>query len=156
MYGFQEDRVSHREGVCSRLDEMQAAVLRVKLRYLSSAIASRQSIARRYRDGLSETSYELPRAAEENGDAVHLYVIRIADREGVTRALDAAEIGYGIHYPVPIHRMPAYQPMSLPDVDLPVTERAAGEIVSLPMYPELQEAEVAHVIETLRVAASSS
>ncbi|MEX1096806.1 MAG: DegT/DnrJ/EryC1/StrS family aminotransferase [Planctomycetales bacterium] len=152
MYGFCGDGIAHQEGLNSRLDELQAAVLRVRLAHLDEALAARRAIADCYRRELARAPYRLPADRAAARDACHLFVIRTDRRDAVTTALARAGVGYGIHYPVPIHRMPAYSFLDVPPGSLPVTERAAFEILSLPMFPELREDELGEVLLALRGA----
>ncbi len=153
-YGWtpQQRYVSQVEGVNSRLDELQAAILRVRLRHLAKQNEARRALAALYDKLLPP---QIVRPVERAGcrHVYHLYVVRIpagvADRGSVRRGLEAAGIGTGIHYPVPVHRQPAYADGAVRAGDLPVTEQAADEILSLPMYPSLTETEVAHVAAAL-------
>ena len=149
MYGFEGLYYAEREGVNSRLDELQAAILRVKLAHLSEYVESRRRIAAIYDAMLPEAAR--PVATTDGArHAENLYVVRIADRDDVKAELAAAGIGTGIHYPFPIHLMRAYEFLGHKSGDLPVTERLAGEILSLPMYPELPTADAEHVCTALR------
>ena len=140
--------VSQVEGVNSRLDEVQAAVLRVRLRHLDEQNEARRRLAALY-DKLLPPA--LVRPVERAGcrHVYHLYVVRVpgppGTRDDLRRDLEAAGIGTGIHYPVPIHRQPAYANGQVRAGNLPVTEQAADEIVSLPMYPTLSEGQVEQV-----------
>jgi dTDP-4-amino-4,6-dideoxygalactose transaminase len=152
QYGFRGDRHAHREGINSRLDEMQAAVLRVKLRHLPSALEAREDLVRRYREGLEGTSLRLMPPHAEARIGHHLFVVRSEDRDRYRRALEEAGIGYGLHYPEPVHLMEAYRFLGARPGELPVTERACGEVLSLPLYPGLEARSVARVIDTLTSA----
>ena len=147
-YGWAERYVSHSEGWNSRLDELQAAILRVKLRYLDADNASRRRIAARYGAELADTGLVLPVTREGSEHVYHLYVVRSDRRDALNAHLQARGIAAGIHYPVPIHLQPAYR--STPPVSLPVTERAAREVLSLPIYPELSDTEVSTVVSAVR------
>lgn len=150
-YGFRGDRESHIEGLNSRLDELQAALLRVKLRHLDAALDERRSLASRYLAGLSGSSLRLPRDPDADGrHAYHLFVVRGADRPSVLRELRRGNVGYGLHYDTPAHRMEAYRTLGGLSAPLPRTERACEEVVSLPLYPGLDPAAVDRVIEVLR------
>ncbi len=150
QYGFRDDRIAHSEGVCSRLDELQAAVLRVRLRHLENSQQQRERIAERYLAGLTDYSVSLPNRAQDVTHGWHQFVIRTPHRTELCRRLQNAGIGYGIHYPVPIHRMPAYRFLGYCEGDLPHTEQAAGEVLSLPIYPGLRDEEVERVIAVVR------
>jgi dTDP-4-amino-4,6-dideoxygalactose transaminase len=132
------------QGVNSRLDDMQAAMLQVKLKYLDEDIASRRSVARRYRDGIRHPRIMLPDTPREELHAWHLFVVRCTDRDALQRHLLAHGIQTQVHYPVPPHRQPAYA--SLHHLRLPLTERLHDEVLSLPMGPTLSSDDVARVI----------
>jgi dTDP-4-amino-4,6-dideoxygalactose transaminase len=146
-YGWAERYVSQVAGWNSRLDEIQAAVLRVKLRYLDADNAARVRIAGIYNEALKDSGLRLPVTRSGNTHVYHLYVVRSSERDGLRRYLQGREIAPGIHYPVPIHKQPAYS--SRFAVGLPVTEQAASEVLSLPIYPELTDIEVGHVISAV-------
>ena len=133
------------QGVNSRLDEMQAALLRVKLQYLDADVAWRRRVARRYRDGIRHPQIQLPDAAREEQHAWHLFVVRCTRRDALQRHLQARGIQTQVHYPVPAHRQPAYP--ALRDSRLPLTERLCEEVLSLPMGPTLRDGDVERVID---------
>jgi len=133
------------QGVNSRLDEIQAALLRVKLRHLDEDVARRRAVARRYRDGIRHAQLHLPQVAHEEGHAWHLFVLRCARRDALQRHLLAHGIHSQVHYPVPPHRQPAYP--ELHHLRLPLTERLHEEVLSLPMDPTLSDAAVQRVID---------
>jgi len=134
MYGFRGDRTAHIEGVNSRLDELQAAVLRVKLAHLDEDLATRRELAGAYRHGLQDTTLLLPASEGDVSHALHLFVVRCRDRVRLMRALESHEIGHGIHYAEPVHRMPAYAFLECPEGQLPVTEAACRKVLSLPLF----------------------
>ena len=150
QYGFRGDRTAHTDGVCSRLDELQAAILRVRLRSLQTNQNKRTAIAERYCRGLADCNAVLPVCTPDTTHAWHQFVIRVPNRSELCDRLTQARIGFGIHYPVPIHRMPAYCNCGTASGDLSNTERAADEILSLPMFPDLREEEVDRVISVIR------
>jgi dTDP-4-amino-4,6-dideoxygalactose transaminase len=150
MYGFEDDRIAHCDGVCSRLDELQAAMLRVKLRHLDAAVQHRQRLAETYTRCLCDAGFQLPSHHATARHAFHLYVVRAPVRHGATRVLRQAEVEFGIHYPVPIHLMPAYEPLGYRRGDLPETERAAREVLSLPLHLGLSSNQVEQVAEVLQ------
>lgn len=133
------------QGLNSRLDEMQAAMLRVKLKYLDEDIAWRRRVARRYREGIRHAHIQLPVVAREEQHVWHLFVVRCAHRDALQRHLQAHGIQTQVHYPVPPHRQPAYA--ALRDSHLPLTERLHDEVLSLPMGPTLSEDAADRVIE---------
>jgi dTDP-4-amino-4,6-dideoxygalactose transaminase len=146
-YGWRERYVSARTGINSRLDPLQAAILGVKLKSLAADNARRQAIAARYDAGLGGLPLALPARRSEASHVFHQYVIRLAERDALREALQAAGIGSGIHYPVPVHRQPAYRGrLACGPSGLGVTERAAPQILSLPIYPQLADGAVDRVI----------
>jgi dTDP-4-amino-4,6-dideoxygalactose transaminase len=125
------------EGVNSRLDGLQAAILRVKLPYLDKWNASRDEIAKEYMRALKDSGVRLPVIRPEAESGWHLFVIRVQDRDGLQQFLKARGVSTGVHYPIPLHRQQAYEYLQMPEGSLPITEKAATEIVSLPLYSEL-------------------
>ncbi len=141
-------------GVNSRLDSLQAALLDVKLRRLDAWNAARRRIASAYDERLRGIEgLALPQIPPGEEHVFHLYVVRVPARlrDGVMRAMGEAGIGAGIHYPAPVAFLPAVGATARPG-DFPAAERLAGEIVSLPLYPEMPEASVDRVCEVLRSA----
>jgi len=132
------------QGVNSRLDEIQAALLRVKLRHLDEDVALRRRVARRYRDGIRHPQIALPEVAHEEQHAWHLFVVRCHRRDALQRHLQAQGVQSQVHYPVPPHRQPAYA--ELREAWLPLTECLHEEVLSLPLGPSLGEDAVARVI----------
>ena len=139
------------EGYNGRLDSIQAGLLHVKLKHLSSWNASRQERARKYDELLSAVSADIKTPFEPSWSRAiyHLYVIQVENREAVQAALAREGIGTGIHYPIPLHLQKAYANQGYRAGDFPVTEMAAERILSLPMFPNLSEVDQAHVVETL-------
>jgi dTDP-4-amino-4,6-dideoxygalactose transaminase len=150
-YGWRERHVSARAGINSRLDPIQAAILGVKLRSLAADNARRQVVAVCYDTGLTGLPLALPARRPKATHVFHQYVIRLAERDGLREALQAAGIGSGIHYPVPVHQQPAYGGrVACGPLGLGVTERAASQILSLPIYPQISDAAVDRVIAEIR------
>ncbi len=146
-YGWRQRYISDRIGMNSRLDELQAAILRVKLRGLDADNARRQAIAAAYDQGLRGTGLALPSRRADTTHVFHQYVLRTPARDELAAALKAKGIGTNIHYPVPVHLQPAYQGrVALGLGGLPESVRAAKEVLSLPMFPELGDDQVARVI----------
>jgi dTDP-4-amino-4,6-dideoxygalactose transaminase len=140
-------------GFNSRLDTLQAVVLRAKLRQLEAWNTERRVAADRYADLLSAVpGVRLPGVAEGNVHVWHLYVVRVAARDAVLADLNAAGVGAGIHYPVPVHATGAFADSGYRIGDFPVTERAAAEILSLPIYPGITEVQQQRVAEVLAQA----
>jgi len=152
MYGFRGDRHAHLEGVNSRLDELQAAILRVKLRHLSDTVEQRRRIARRYREGLADCACRMVGETPGAEGVHHLFVVRVAERAAVIAALEREGVGHGVHYPEPVHLMEAYRFLGHEPGDLPVTERACEEVLSLPIYPGLSESAIEQVVRAVRHA----
>lgn len=148
-YGWAERYVSHLRGWNTRLDELQAAILRVKLRHLDQANTQRSTLAARYDAELSKAGLGLPKSRPGATHVHHLYVVRSSRRDELQAHLKTKDIGALVHYPVPIHRQPAYLGR-LPGGDsLPETERAAQEVLSLPMYPELPPNDLQTVVAAI-------
>jgi len=151
QYGWHKHAISDEVGVNSRLDELQAAILRVKLAYLDSQNARRRAIAAEYTAAIAGGPLAAPRIRDGVEPVFHLYVARTRQRDAVRARLRESGVGTGIHYPVPVHRQPAYlRRAALGSGGCPETEAASGEILSLPLYPELTDAEVAAVCAALR------
>src|SRR2546428_4500918 len=138
------------EGYNGGLDALQAAFLRIKLRRLEQWNQARRSIAALYRARLAEAS-DVRLVAETPGSrsVYHLFVVRVPQRDWVREFLQSRGIATGLHYPLPLHQQVAYRHLGLAAGAFPVTEQAAGEILSLPMYPEMQADQVDYVSETL-------
>jgi dTDP-4-amino-4,6-dideoxygalactose transaminase len=129
-------------GFNSRLDEMQAALLRVKLKYLDEWTAGRQRVARRYSELLAGVAVETPYERPGVRHVYHQYTIRTSRRDQLQVFLKEQGIGTMIYYPVPLHRLPLYAGLGYSEASLPVSEQAAREVLSLPMYPELSKEQV--------------
>jgi dTDP-4-amino-4,6-dideoxygalactose transaminase len=149
-YGWAERYVSHLRGWNSRLDEVQAAALRVKLRYLDGDNATRANLAAKYDEGLADASLILPHRRPDSAHVYHLYVVRSSRRDELQAFLKARGVGALVHYPVPVHLQPAYVGRLPGSDNLPETERAAREVLSLPIYPELRQTECQAVIKAMR------
>ena len=132
-------------GFNSRLDEMQAAVLRVKLRYLDARNRRRQQIAAYYGERFGAFDVAVPRELPGEVHVYHQYVIRTPARERLRAHLQGAGVETGVHYPVPLHRQPSWQSRYGTSPSFPRAERLADEILSLPVFPDLTDAEVEHV-----------
>lgn len=132
-----------------RLDTLQAAVLNVKLPRLDDWNEGRRQAAARYDTLLADAGVVVPARSDGVDHAYHLYVVRSTDRDGLQAHLAREGIATGIHYPLPIHLQPAYRDLPYQRGDFPVTERIAGEILSLPMYAELSAAQVERVADAI-------
>ncbi|MEO0813990.1 MAG: DegT/DnrJ/EryC1/StrS family aminotransferase, partial [Myxococcota bacterium] len=145
-------RYEHSEiGVNSRLDAIQAMALQVKLRHIADWNAARMKVAQMYRERLRGVEgLTLPVVHERCSHVYHLFVTLVEDREGLGQALAAQNIGYGNHYPIPLHLQPAYAHLGLEKGALPVSERVASQCISLPMFPELSEEQIDRVCAVVR------
>jgi dTDP-4-amino-4,6-dideoxygalactose transaminase len=138
-------------GTNSRLDALQAAVLRVKLPHLRSWTEGRQGNARRYAEGLSGVDeVVLPETAEGNEHVFNQYTIRAKDREGLRLRLHRRGIGTAVYYPVPLHLQPCFRELGGRSGDLPVAESLCDEVLSLPVFPELGEDRLGVVVDAIR------
>jgi dTDP-4-amino-4,6-dideoxygalactose transaminase len=150
-YGWRDRYVSAGNGINSRLDALQAAVLGVKLGALADGNRRRSAIAERYDGGLAGLPLVVPTRRPGSTHVFHQYVIRLPERDGLRESLRRAGIGTGIHYPVPVHQQPAYaRRLPCGPSGLGVTERAAPQILSLPIYPQLSDAAGDRVVAEIR------
>jgi dTDP-4-amino-4,6-dideoxygalactose transaminase len=140
------------KGFNARLDEIQAAVLRVKLKYIEGWTEGRRAVAARYEAGLAGLGIGIPKPPAHCRHVYHVYAIRSADRDGLQAKLQEAGVSTGIHYPVPVHLQTAYADLGYKAGDLPVTERIASEWLSLPMFAELEAAQVDAVIAAVKAS----
>jgi dTDP-4-amino-4,6-dideoxygalactose transaminase len=149
-YGERERYESLLPGTNSRLDELQAAVLTAKLPHLELWNARRRELADAYRHALAGTPLTLPAEREDGRHAYHLFVVRVADRDRFRAVMADGGVETLVHYPRAVHQHPAYE--SLARHGLEVSERAAREVVSLPLYPELTDAEAGRVVAAAQSA----
>ncbi|MGD9922185.1 MAG: DegT/DnrJ/EryC1/StrS family aminotransferase [Pseudorhodoplanes sp.] len=138
------------QGVSSRLDTLQAAILRVKLRHIDAWNVARREVASWY-DALLSGHNGIGRPVTDSRatPVFHLYVVQIDDRDRVRETLNAAGIGAGVHYPVPVHEQPAFRHLGYRPDDFPVTSRVAKRVLSLPIYPEITRLQVERVASAL-------
>jgi len=149
-YGWDEARKTHEAGVNSRLDPLQAAILQAKLPHLDADNVRRRALAERYGKALADLPITLPPTSAEDSHAYHLYVVCCDDRDRLRAHLAADNIGSAIHYPVPVHRQSGYaEKVIVPVTGLPLTDNLAAKILSLPIYPELSDAEVDRVVASI-------
>jgi dTDP-4-amino-4,6-dideoxygalactose transaminase len=141
-YGEVKKFTSKIEGFNSRLDEIQAAFLRVKLKYLDEWTNKRREIATRYQQLLFNSNVQLPSERQWAKHVYHLFVIRTNRRDALKDYLQEHGVGTHIHYPIPVHLQEAYKKLGYKAGDFPISERNAGEILSLPIYPELTTEEI--------------
>ncbi len=148
-YGWRQRYVSEIPGWNSRLDELQAAILRVKLKYLDQRNELRRQKAQLYTMPLKSMGVQTPIEEDPHRHVYHLYVIRTKKRDALKSFLEKKGIETLIHYPVPIHLQKAYQHLGYQKGDLPSTERCCEEILSLPFYPEIDESDIREVVNQI-------
>lgn len=149
-YGSRTKYVNDVRGFNSRLDPIQAAVLRVKLKHLDEWNARRNDIAVRYAKELGECGLRLPKVPDWALPSWHLFVVRILDRERMRRALHDAGISTLIHYPIPPYKQRAYEDARIRAGSFPLATRLANEVLSLPLWPQMSVSNVAYVVDTIR------
>jgi dTDP-4-amino-4,6-dideoxygalactose transaminase len=150
QYGWQKRYVSSMRGINSRLDELQAAILRVKLRYLEDNNTRRRQIAEMYDCAIENKGIVRPRTAQDAVHVYHQYVIRTEKRDSLMQHLADNSIATAVHYPLPVHLQPAYKDKVYPgNGGLSVTEEVCGQILSLPMYPQMTDDQVGRVTDAL-------
>lgn len=147
QYGWRRRYVSDMSGYNSRLDELQAAILRVKLKRLPAGNAARRRLAGRYREQLAGLPLTCPAGFPDTEPVYHLFVVLADRREELQANLAERGIATSVHYPVPVHQQPAYTHLARP---LPVTEELAGRVLSLPLYPQMPDKFVDKVAWVLR------
>ena len=151
QYGWDEARQTREIGLNSRLDPLQAAILRAKLPYLDTDNARRAAIAKRYDQGFAGLPLNAPAVRPKTIHTFHLYVIACDDRAGLMAHLADQRIGSAVHYPVPVHRQNGYVEWAVvPTSGLPVTSKLVDRILSLPIYPEFSDDDVDRVIACIR------
>ncbi len=148
-YGWQ-DRVSMQPGRNSRLDELQAAILRIKLRHLDKDNQKRRDIAEFYYEKLSELPILLPSIRSNAESVFHLFVIQVETRDSLLSFLKEDGIIAGIHYSLPVHMQPAYNDRVIKSEDMAVTENIVQKIISLPIYPELSKSDLNKIVNRIK------
>ena len=152
MYANHGALVKHKhriEGINSRLDGLQAAILNAKLPYILQWTEARRNVARQYDATLKETGVLLPKAADYAEHVYHLYVVRSNNRDLLQAHLSEQGIGTAIHYPTPLPLLDAYQHLGYKTEDVPVASDYSGKILSIPMFPELTDAQLSYVTNAL-------
>ncbi|MEL7625541.1 MAG: DegT/DnrJ/EryC1/StrS family aminotransferase [Anaerolineaceae bacterium] len=149
QYGWEERYISKLAGINSRMDELQAAILNVKLPFLPEKIHRRRAIASIYDQRLADTGFVLPKHQSGTEHAMHLYVIQADKRDELQAFMKENGVGTGIHYPLAVHQQPAYLGRLRGSNELPVTEKIVPRILSLPMYPQLSDENVHRVCDLL-------
>jgi dTDP-4-amino-4,6-dideoxygalactose transaminase len=152
-HGSRQKYFHESTGWCSRLDEVQAAALRVKLRHLDAWTERRRALAARYRSILAGLPLVLPEEGDSERAVFHLFTVRTRRRDELKKHLDGAGIGCAVHYPIPVHRQPLYRHIG---GSFPESERASEEVLSLPLFPELTEHEQDEVAAAVRVFFSAA
>ncbi len=147
-YGSHKKYQNLYQGVNSRLDEIQAAMLRVKLKNLDAETKKRQSVANRYLDEIKSDAITLPYVGEQAAHVWHLFVIRTKKRDDLQKYLFENDIETMIHYPIPPHKQQAYAEMN--NINLPLSEKIHSEVLSLPIHHQMQEQDIEQVISALR------
>ena len=151
QYGWDDGRQTREPGLNSRLDPLQAAILRAKLPHLDEDNARRAAIAERYERGLHGLPIMIPKQLAGGQHVYHLYVVACMQRDALMAYLAEHQVGCAVHYPLPVHRQHGYADrVILPSGSLPVTERVCQKILSLPLYPELSDVDVDRVIGSVR------
>lgn len=150
QYGWKQRYISDITGYNSRLDELQAAILRVKLSRLANRNRARRQLAAIYRQELADSGLGLPAEPANGYHVYHLFVVQSQQRDQLQAHLQANGVGTAIHYPVPIHLQPAYHHLGYPAGSLPITERLAQEILSLPMYPQLTPLDILDIADIIK------
>ncbi|NIM03356.1 aminotransferase class I/II-fold pyridoxal phosphate-dependent enzyme [bacterium] len=149
-HGYQKKYYHQMEGYNYRLDAIQAAILRVKLRHLEEWTEKRRKNARLYDELLKGSGVETPREMEYARHVYHLYVIGTDKREGLYSRLRENGISAAIHYPLPLHLQQAYEYLGYKKGDFPVSEACSERLLSLPMFPELTEDEIKKIVEIIK------
>jgi dTDP-4-amino-4,6-dideoxygalactose transaminase len=142
------------KGYNFRMEGIQGAVLRVKLKYLEAWTEARRTAAARYDEGFKDSGVATPRAMPYARHVYHIYAIRTRHRQDWQKGLQDQGIQTGIHYPIPVHLLPAYADLGYKAGDFPHAERAAAEVLSLPMYPELTGEQTSHVCQAVKALAA--
>jgi dTDP-4-amino-4,6-dideoxygalactose transaminase len=148
-YGW-NNRISEYAGRNSRLDEIQAAILRIKLKYLDSDNEKRRQLARHYMANLAEVQVNLPVVRANAESVFHLFVLQVGQRQALLKYLLSKGIQAGVHYPVPVHLQPAYKGRISTVSDMSATESLTDRIISLPMYPELSMQDAEKITNTIK------
>lgn len=149
----QIEKYRHEEiGFNYRMDELQGAILAIKLRHLDDWNLARSELAKSYASKLAGTALTLPFESLGRKHVWHLFVVRSPQRDHLCRELSRASIGTGLHYPLPLHLQPAYRHLGHRPGDFPVAEKLANECLSLPMFPQLKRTELDHICDVIAAA----
>lgn len=149
-HGRYNEKYTHQiEGYNSRMDSIQAAVLRIKLKYLDQWTDMRIENAKKYYELLKDKDIITPFVRNNTKHVYHLYVVRVDNRDELKGKLENNHISVGIHYPIPLHLQPAYDYLGYVKGDFPVSERVSEEILSLPMWPEIEKEQIEKIIKNI-------
>jgi len=148
---YGSDRKYHHiyKGINSRLDEVQAAFLRIKLKNLDKWNGERRMIAQKYIDGINNPNIKKPKEADYARHVWHLFVVRTKKRNELEKYLKQSEIGTRIHYPIPMHKQRAYKELNIKETTLPIAEKISKEVISLPMWYGMKDEEINYVIDRI-------
>jgi aminotransferase EvaB len=149
MYGYNKKGIAVEEGMNARIAEIQAAILRIKLRIFKDWLDRRLHVAQIYNKGIDNPLITKPVSSSKCSPSYHQYIIRCSKRDKLAGHLKSNHIGYGIHYPTPVHLMPAYHFLGNRALNLPVTEKACSEILSLPIHEGITRYEAEKCVEVL-------
>jgi len=133
-----------------RMEGIQGAVLGVKVKHILDWTAARRRVAHRYHELLADTPLQLPREASWAESAYHLYVVRHPKRDGLKKHLEENKVGCALHYPLPLHLQKCYADLGHKAGDFPVSEKSASQCLSLPIYPEMTDAQIERVAEVVK------
>ena len=150
VHGSREQYIHEAIGMNSRLDSLQAAILRVKLKKLNEWIEQRGKIAARYDEAFAELPITTPKVAEGNNHTYHQYTIAVDNRDELLRHLNEKGIAARVYYPVPLHLQPCYKSLEYGIGSFPMSERVAEKVLSLPVYPELTDEKIKYIIQTVK------
>ena len=150
VHGSREQYIHEAIGMNSRLDSLQAAILRVKLKKLNEWIEQRGKIAARYDEAFAELPITTPKVAEGNNHTYHQYTIAVDNRDELLRHLSKKGIAARVYYPVPLHLQPCYKSLEYGIGSFPISERVAEKVLSLPVYPELTDEKIKYIIQTVK------
>jgi dTDP-4-amino-4,6-dideoxygalactose transaminase len=149
----EETRYEHKyRGFNYRMDGIQGAILGVKLKHLEAWTEARRSRAAAYRRLLHDLPVRVPTEAPGARHVYHVFAIRVSDRDGLRADLTEAGVQTGVHYPIPVHLQPAYRDLGYSQGDFPISEGAASEVLSLPIFPEMTDAQVEEVAGVVRAS----
>jgi len=149
VHGSRQMYIHEEVGYNSRLDSLQAAVLRIKLNELDLWLKRRRAIASQYNEAFRGFDIITPRVAENNEHTYHQYTISYKERDNLMRHLETKGIASRVYYPVPLHLQPCYRSLGYSIGSFPASEKAAEEVLSLPIYPELTDENINYIIQTV-------